>query len=81
MYVTTKKMPASDSRIKGIKRVYVNFSHPFNELQSLSNLTLTQHADLVYDVNTLEIIKNRDNVELTDDLLQQINDVLLIQEL
>lgn len=62
-------------------RIYVNFEHPFEKRQPLSELAITQHANLVYDFNTLEIIKNRYNVELTDDLLQQINDVLLIQEL
>lgn len=79
MYVTMKKtMVVHDV---WIKRMYVNFSHPFNEQQSFSDLMLIRHADLVYNVDTLVIVKNLYNVELTDDLHQQFKDVLLIQEL
>lgn len=77
MYVVIRKINHARHR----QRVYVNFEHPFNERYPFADLMLTQQANLVYDLDTLEIIKNRDNVELTDDLLQQINDVLLIQEL
>ena len=81
MYVTTGTTRMLWHSGEITRRVYVNFDHPFEKRQSLSDTMLTQHANMVYDLKTLEVIKNRDNVELTDDLLQQINDVLLIQEL
>ena len=61
--------------------VYVNQDHPFKCKEILSETGLLLLSNLAYDSKTLKIIKNRDNIELTDDFLQQINDLLLIEEL
>lgn len=78
MYVTTRMMVNLDINLN---RVYVNFNHPFEEYQSFSDIKLMQHAEFVYDSKTLQIFKNRYDLELTDELLQKINDLMLIDEL
>lgn len=62
-------------------QIYVKFDNPFEKRFITSRNMLTKHADLIYNFKTLKIIKNRDNIELTEELLQKINDVLLIEEL